>query len=291
MPNATTALLNSTTMTPLSRGLRLTDLERRYGRLMRSPDGHDDSGASSGDTGASSGAGADEGAAAAVADAGDAGQGADESTLLGSATAGDGTGSGEGGEGKDDAPAGDTKAAGNDDTGVPETYELKPFTVGEGDDASTVEIDAGLLETVTPGLKEAGIKQEQLDKLAPLVPAIQEAALKQMNDSFEATRADWAAKTKSDPEIGGKNFDETMRLAGKALDMFGARSEIKDGKETNPFRILLNQSGIGNHPDYVRVMRNIGAAASEDSTLVRNTTEVKQVLSREQRSYPEDQPN
>lgn len=210
---------------------------------------------------------------------------ADDTTVLGSATAEEGAG---GPEADSEAPATPTPVP--DDAGVPDAYELKAFTVGEGDDETEVQIDSSLLDSVSPGLKEAGVTQAQLDKLAPLVPSIQEAALKNMNDEFSKTRADWAKEAREDPEIGGKNWDETVRLAGKALDAFGARSEIKDGVETNEFRKLLNDSGMGNHPVFIRMFRNIGAAASEDGTLIRNTSQVETKLTREQKNYPEDQP-
>jgi hypothetical protein len=229
---------------------------------------------------------ADATATVPTADAGEA----DDTTLLGSATAGEGAGDGESADSKE--PPTPTPAP--DDSGVPEAYELKAFKVGEGDDATEVHIDSGLLETVTPGLKDAGVTQAQLDKLAPMVPAIQEATIRQMNDNFAATRADWAKQTLDDPEIGGKNLNETRLLAAKALDHFGAKSEIKeiDGKkvETNEFRKLLNESGLGEHPVMIRMFRNIGAAVSEDGTFVRNTIEPETKLSREQRLYPDDQP-
>ena len=205
---------------------------------------------------------------------------ADAGTILGAATTDTGTG---------DAKAEDSKAPISptpvpDDNGVPEAYELKPITMGEGDDATTIEIDSALLETVTPGLKEAGIKQDQLDKLAPLVPAIQQAALKQMNDEFSATRADWAKQAQADPEIGGKNWAETLRLAAKGLDQFTGPAE------NNEFRKLLDDSGLGNHPAMIRAFRNIGASISEDSTFVRNTTVVEQRKSREEINYPNEVP-
>jgi hypothetical protein len=122
------------------------------------------------------------------------------------------------------------------------------------------------------------------------VPEIQTAAVKQMNDEFAKVRADWAKEAQNDPEIGGKNWAETQRLAAKALDHFGARSEIVDGEETNPFRKLLNESGMGNHPVFIRMFRDIGEASSEDGTFVRNNHATEQKLSREQKNYPEDQP-
>lgn len=231
-----------------------------------------------------SGGGNDAGGTASTA-AVDTPGSADDTTALGSAGADTGAG-----DTKSDSQAPPSPTPVPDDAGVPEAYELKSFKVGEGESASEVKIDASLLETVTPGLKEAGVTQAQLDKLAPMVPAIQEASLKQMNDEFAATRADWAKQAKADPEIGGNNWAETIQLAGKALDQFGAKSEIVDGKETNEFRKLLNESGLGEHPVMIRMFRNIGAAASEDSTFTRNTTAVETPKSREERMYPNDQP-
>lgn len=212
----------------------------------------------------------------------------DDTTLLGSSTADTGTGDDKGADGK--VVEGKAEPKSDTESGIPGSYELKPFKVGEGESAATIEIDSTLLETVTPGLKEAGITQAQLDKLAPVVPAIQEAALKQLNDGFSKTRADWSKQATEDPEIGGAKLDETKLLAAKALDHFGARSEIKDGKETNEFRVLLNESGLGNHPVMLKIFRNVGAAISEDANLVRNTQETSARKSREEINYPNDVP-
>jgi hypothetical protein len=237
------------------------------------------------DSPAATGGTNDAGATQESAQVDTSGQG-DDASLLGSATADTGTGDDKGGTGKTETAA----PAKDDAAGVPEAYELKAFTVGEGDAATEVQIDSGLLETVTPGLKDAGVTQEQLDKLAPLVPAIQEATLKQMNDEFSATRAAWAKQAQDDPEIGGKNFTDTVRLAAAALDHFGARSEIKDGKETNEFRKLLNESGLGNHPVMLRMFRDIGASLGEDGTFVRATAVAEPPKTRAEILYPDDQP-
>lgn len=212
----------------------------------------------------------------------------DDATALGSAATNDGTGDdksgktedgkdGKGDEGKADAP--------------PETYELKPFKVGEGDDAAEVQIDTALLETITPTLKEAGLTQAQLDTLAPkVVPAIQEQVLKAQADEFATTRAQWAKEAREDTEIGGKNWKPSLALAAKALDHFGAPSEKNDkGEETNPFRVLLNQSGLGEHRVMVKMFAKIGAAISEDGTFARSEgPTVKK--SREEVLYPDDVP-
>lgn len=277
--------------------IRPTPMERAAGRLMRAPD-HGADGGEGGDQGGDNGQAAD--AAQGGADGGqDGGQSSggdaqggdgDEASLLGGA----GAEAGSGDSGKDGEEGDEGKGSGKDAqaaSDVPETYELKPFTVGEGDDAIQIEIDAALLESVTPTLKEAGVTQDQLTKIAPtVVPQIQQRLVEQQADDHSALKAQWAKEVQSDKEIGGKNWTETEALAAKALDHFGAPSEKDaDGNETNPFRVLLNETGLGNHPEMVRMFRKIGAALGEDST-VRGDGAAPQKVDRLEVLYPDDVP-
>lgn len=205
--------------------------------------------------------------------------GGEDASVLGAAATDDGAGDDAGGDdkGKEDSAADDAGAA------VPERYELKPFTVGEGENATTFEIDSGLLETVTPKLKEAGVSQAQIETLAPaVVPEIQKQVLQQQADAFATTKADWAKAAADDPEIGGKQWKETQVLAARALDHFGAPK----GSE---FRQLLDETGLGNHPVMIKMFRNVGAALSEDPTFAQGDSKI-QKKSREEELYPEDVP-
>jgi hypothetical protein len=107
-------------------------------------------------------------------------------------------------------------------------------------------------------------------------------------------KAAWAKEVKDDPEIGKGKLDETLSLVGKALDHFGAPSKIEeiDGKkvETNEFRALLNETGLGNHPVMVKMFRAIGAAVSEDGNLVRGDAGPVTKKSGLEVLYPDDQP-
>ena len=78
-----------------------------------------------------------------------------------------------------------------------------------------------------------------------------------------------------------KNWTETTRLAARARDHYGAPSEIKDGKETNEFRVLLNESGLGNHPVMIRMFRSIGADLSEENARVLRQQAVESGLPRD----------
>ena len=207
-----------------------------------------------------------------------------DSTVLGTAETGAGDEGGKEGSGQTPAPV-------PDDEGVPEAYELKLTSTNEAGEEVAQDLEPVLVEEATPIFKDLKLTNEQANKLTALMPKVQERLVQQQNDRFAEVRADWAKQAKEDPEIGGKNWDQTVQLSAKALDHFGAKSEKNDkGEETNEFRKLLNESGLGNHPVMLRMFRNVGAAISEDTTLIRNTSETKENLSREQILYPNDQP-
>jgi hypothetical protein len=212
--------------------------------------------------------------------------GDDDTSLLGGAEADSGVGNRDeaGGEGKGDGEAADEPA------GPPETYDLKIELPGEdGADPVQVELDAALVEAAVPVFKEVGLTNEQANKIAPLAVKVQERMLQQQADDHSAMKAQWARDAKADPEIGGAKFEETLALAGRALDQFGAQSvKDADGKETNEFRSLLNESGLGNHPVMLRIFRNVGLKVGEDDALIRTDTSRQPKKPAEEVLYPNE---
>lgn len=86
--------------------------------------------------------------------------------------------------------------------------------------------------------------QQVLDALAPAIQQAQTDHLKQASES-------WAAAVNADPVFGKP---EEQAVAKKAVDTF-ATPELKT---------LLNESGMGNHPEVVKLFYAIGKAISED---------------------------
>ena len=260
------------------------------GRLMRGPDhdaagsGDDASGAADGGAaGAGDGGDGDSGAASGDGQAGegDGSDGADEATVLGSADAGDGAGD----EGGDQSASGeDGKGDKSEDgaEGLPEKYELA-VTVKDADGKDqAIDLDPALVDEATPVFKELGLGNEQANKIAALVPKVQERIVQQQNDQFAAIRADWAKRAEADEEIGGKNWKSTQALAARALDAFGAEK----GSE---FRALLDETGLGNHPEMIRMFKKIGEAVGEDGVFPRGDAKPAK-KSREEELYPDDVP-
>lgn len=141
---------------------------------------------------------------------------------------------------------------------VPEAYEL---TFSEG-----ITADADTIAEATPVLKELGLTNEAAQKFVPLIEAHTARALAardaQIDSYIAGERAAWLETAKADPEIGGDKWNTSITAAAKALDRFGAAKD-------SDFRNLLETSGLGNHPEMIRMFAKIGAATSEDTTFPR----------------------
>ena len=144
------------------------------------------------------------------------------------------------------APAGDaaeTKDEGETPEGAPEKYE---WAAPEG-----VTLDESILGSLSEVAKELNLPQAAAQKL---VDKIAPAMAQRQVEQFEALRAEWRQASSSDQEFGGAKLTENMAVAKKALDAFG----------TPEFRQLLEQTGMGNHPELIRTFYRAGKAISED---------------------------
>ena len=131
------------------------------------------------------------------------------------------------------------------ENGAPEQYE--EFKAPEGQ-----QFDQEVLNNFKDVAKELNLSQEaaqrMLDKMAPVVAQRQ-------SQQMEAFRNQWAEQSTADKEFGGEKLSENLGVARKALDTFGS-TELKS---------LLNESGLGNHPEFIRLLYRAGKAISEDS--------------------------
>lgn len=146
-----------------------------------------------------------------------------------------------------DAPKGEgeggDKSEQDKPQGAPEKYE---FAAPEGQ-----AFDNAVIDQFSEVAKELNLPQDAaqkiLDKVGPVIQARQAEAL-------QAVRSEWEAASKSDKEFGGDKLAENLAVAKRALDQFG----------TPELRELLNTTGLGNHPEFIRVMYKAGLAISED---------------------------
>lgn len=127
--------------------------------------------------------------------------------------------------------------------GAPENYEFK---APEG-----LTLDDHVIDAFSKVAEELSLPPDQaqkvLDRMAPVIAARQAERL-------QAARIEWAEAAKTDKEFGGASLAENLGVAKKALDAFA----------TPELRALLEESGLGNHPEVIRVFYRAGKAISED---------------------------
>lgn len=102
------------------------------------------------------------------------------------------------------------------------------------------------------------VAQRFVSEIAPLMAAEtvrvqQEAALAQVNE--------WSAQSKADKEFGGDRFDANLAIAKKSMLAFASPALVE----------LLNTTGLGNHPEVIRMFYKSGLAISEDQMVPART--------------------
>lgn len=129
----------------------------------------------------------------------------------------------------------------------PAKFELK---LPEG-----AKLDAKHLEATVEYAKALGLNQEQAQKLLERDASLVEGHWKGMQANHAQQVEKWGDAVKNDKDLGGTNFDTTVTSARRAVDRFGSPDLKK----------ALNETGLGNHPELVRMLAKIGKAMAEDS--------------------------
>jgi len=141
------------------------------------------------------------------------------------------------------APAETATAEPSTPQGAPEKYEFKPT---EG-----IQFDDKVIGKYSEVAKELNLTQDGAQKLlsdvAPLIA-------QQQAERFKATIEGWEAEAKADKEIGGDKFAENLSVAKKGIDAHFSPEFVK----------LLDQTGLGNHPEMIRGFVKIGRLVSQD---------------------------
>lgn len=146
-----------------------------------------------------------------------------------------------------DKPASDGKPA------EPKTDD-KPAEYGEFKTAEGVTLDQDALGEFKALAGEAKLSQEQAQKVVDIGVKLQQKWAADQAKAMEGAREQWAQASNTDKEFGGEKLAENLSVAKTALDKFGS-PELKQ---------LLNDSGLGNHPEVIRFFYRAGKAISND---------------------------
>lgn len=142
----------------------------------------------------------------------------------------------------------DSKKDDKKDVKAPDEY--KDFTVPEGYEALDPEALAEFGEVA----KEADLSQEDAQKFVDMYARKMRAAQEAQANAWADTLKSWREESTKDEEIGGPKFQESVGNAKKALDVFG----------NEKLKSILDQTGMGNNVELIRMLSKIGAAVSND---------------------------
>jgi hypothetical protein len=133
---------------------------------------------------------------------------------------------------------------------IPAEYEIK-FADGTPLDPKT---DG---EKIVAHLKAQGFSTKQAEAHLAHLAEVSKGLVSRQQAAVAEAVTRWASDTKNDKELGGDKFQETAVNVKRAMDRFAP--------EGSAFRQLVEDTGYGNHPEFVRVFNAIGKAMAEDT--------------------------
>ena len=148
-------------------------------------------------------------------------------------------------------PADPAKTEAKPAEGAPEKYEDFKFPEGITADPAAVTEFTGLA-------KELNLSQAAAQRLLDLQSKLTGAAAKAEADAWDTTIQGWVTSAKADKEFGGAKFDENLAIANKFLAKHG----------TPALNEALVATGVGNHPEFIRLLVRAGRATGEDGKLL-----------------------
>lgn len=150
-------------------------------------------------------------------------------------------------EGEGDPPAeGEDTLEGEGEGDQP--IEYTDFEAPEG-----VTLNDEMLAQFKDFAKGKGLSQEEAQSVVDMGVNLMANADKQLAEQIATTRAEWREATLADEEFGGSKWREAQPAAKAGLERFG----------TPALKELLDQSGLGDHPEVIRYFYRVGKATGE----------------------------
>lgn len=133
--------------------------------------------------------------------------------------------------------------------------------------------------------KDAGFSKEQAEKVltAKDQTATQTAARvkAQQDKAFADTKTAWKDAVSKDVEMGGDHLAETVALSSRAFKAVASPQLQK----------LADDTGLGSHPEFVRMMVKVGKLMGEDRLILGNVGDAPTPMAPEARLYGKTTPD
>ncbi len=140
---------------------------------------------------------------------------------------------------------------------VPGKYDIK---------IDGVELDAKMIEGLSPVFKDLKLTNLQVQKLAeayaPIIKSQIEAQQQEAIALWNKQGDDWKAES---VKMLGANAKTDMAFAAKFMDRFGGKEIVgTDGKKSNELRALMQETKIGNNPVMLKAIIEAGKLLGQD---------------------------
>jgi hypothetical protein len=148
--------------------------------------------------------------------------------------------------------------------GAPENYE--PFQL-----PAEIRLEPSLLDLFHGRARDMNLSQAAAQSLIDVHLECLQAYRRAQHEAAALQQEEWLEAVRSDAEIGGPRLAENLGFAAEAIRRLGSPA----------LRDILNESGLGNHPEVVRFFVRAGMALGEGRYVAggyRNPRTAAQVL-------------
>lgn len=149
----------------------------------------------------------------------------------------------DGGQPQGQQPTAEPKA--QEPQGAPESYQ---FELPEG-----YELNAEVAGEFEAYARELNLSQDKAQATVSMGVKLVESAMAKQAEAYTQQVAAWREEVTNDKEIGGPALAENLSYAARVLDTYAP-----------DLRAVLDETGLGNHPAFVKAFVKIGKAISED---------------------------
>ena len=111
--------------------------------------------------------------------------------------------------------------------------------------------------------KEQDLTQEQAQKVLDFAGPKIKAMIEQPYRAWNELQIKWQGEVKSDPEIGGTKFEQSVKEAGNVFVPSEWNPFVTSVAEAKSLREALNATGAGNNPAMVRLFVKMGRLLAE----------------------------
>lgn len=134
---------------------------------------------------------------------------------------------------------------------LPDKYDLKP--------PQGVTLEQSALDEIGASAKALGLSREQAQKFLEHKLSEDKERMEFQKTFLQEQQKSWKGEIAAHPTYGGKNLTATAERASRAIARF-APPPVQGQKS---FQELLVSSTLGDHPQFLMLMANIGAAMEE----------------------------